>query len=81
MVNNIIIGKPLVAIEDLGITQNETTVFDNERFLPKLLVNHGITFSTNEVRRNRPELVRTLDKPEIFEIKWGKKKVWIIVGE
>ena len=34
-----------------------------------------------EVRRNRPELVVTLDKPNCFWVKWGKKIVYVVVGE
>ncbi|XZH99852.1 hypothetical protein ACSXEK_15580 (plasmid) [Clostridium perfringens] len=81
MVQNIIIGKPLVSLELLGIESQEETVFDTERFLPKLLVKYGFSKSISEIKRNRKDLVRTLDKTDMEMIKLGKKKVWIIVGE
>lgn len=34
MVQNIIIDKPLVSLEMLGIELQEETVFDTERFYP-----------------------------------------------
>ena len=82
MVQNIIIGKPLVSLEMLGIDiKQEETVFDTERFLPRLLVKYGFSKSISEIKRNRKDLVRYLEKPDMEMIKLGKKKVWIIVGE
>lgn len=88
MIENIVIGLPLVN-EDilLGDELNpnynwrDTTIYDNERYLPKLLVNHGIMASIREVKRNRKDLDYTLDKPDFLELKIGKKKIWIVVGE
>ena len=87
-IENIIIGKPLVderiLLSDLNNPNDnymEVTVRDNERFLPKLLANHGFTSSAKEIRRNRPDLVKTLDKPDCLDIKLGKKRVYIVVGE
>lgn len=81
MIQNIIIGKPLVSLELLGIEPQEKTVFDTERFLPRLLVKYGFSKSISEIKRNRKDLVRYLEKPDMEMIKLGKKKVWIIVGE
>ncbi|KQC91381.1 hypothetical protein ACV3Q3_12295 [Clostridium perfringens] len=81
MIQNIIIGKPLVSLELLGIEPQEETVFDTERFLPRLLVKYGFSKSISEIKRNRKDLVRYLEKPDMEMIKLGKKKVWIIVGE
>jgi len=39
--HNIIIGTPLVSLSQLGITQSEFTITDEEKFLPKLLVKYG----------------------------------------
>ncbi len=87
-IENIIIGKPLVSEELLLSDLNnendnwkDVTVRDDERFLPKLLANHGFTSSAKEIRRNRPDLVLTLDKPDFLDIKLGKKRIWIVVGE
>ncbi|NGU31023.1 hypothetical protein G6Z34_13105 [Clostridium perfringens] len=81
MIQNIIIGKPLVSLELLGIEPQEETDFDTERFLPRLLVKYGFSKSISEIKRNRKDLVRYLEKPDMEMIKLGKKKVWIIVGE
>ena len=81
MVQNIIIDKPLVPLEMLGIEPQEETVFDTERFLPRLLVKYGFSKSISEIKRNRKDLIRNLNKTDMEMIKLGKKKVWIIVGE
>ena len=41
----------------------------------------GIVQSTGEVRRNKPEFMITLNKPDCINIKWGKKFLYIVVGE
>lgn len=89
MVQNIVIGSPLCSpslllakdIEDWETNEKSNTLFTNERFLPRLLVSAGIAPSVNEVRRNRPELVKSLDHVDFIKIKWGKKFLWIVVGE
>lgn len=90
-VENIVIGKPIVTPEtmfasdekDWERVEKEKTYFTNERFLPKILVEIGIYPSINEIRRNKPELMITLDKLDfISELKVRKKhKIWILVGE
>lgn len=85
-IENIVIGKPIIGLwQLLGEPEDhasftDTTVFDAERYLPRLLAKYGIMKSTSEVRRNRPDLIRTLDKLECFDLKIGKKKLYIIVG-
>ncbi|MBS4894018.1 MAG: hypothetical protein KHZ90_09645 [Veillonella parvula] len=82
MVQNIIIGKPLVSLEMLGIDiKQEKTVFDTERFLSRLLVKYGFSKSISEIKRNRKDLIRNLDNTDMEMIKLGKKKVWIVIGE
>ena len=89
MFTNIVIGKPLISAEQLFATdakdweENEkaNTLFTEERFLPKVLVEAGLVNSTSEVRRNQPALMKTLDIPDMFKLKWGKRFVWIAVGE
>jgi hypothetical protein len=86
---NVIIGKLLVEPEQLFASskedwekvEKEKTYYTEERFLPKILVEIGVAPSVSEVRRNKKELVRALDKPDYLEIKWGKKRVFIGVGE
>lgn len=86
---NVVIGKPLVpawslisATEQDFIENDEKyTLYTEERFLPKILVDAGIAKSNSEVRKNKPEFVKTLDKLDCMEVKWGKKRLYIIVGE
>jgi N-acetylmuramoyl-L-alanine amidase len=40
----------------------------------------GVVKSINEVRKNKPNLVKTLDNIDFHEIKWGKKRLFIQVG-
>lgn len=87
-IENIIIGKPIVNLETLiGIENNklynwqEVTVYEDERYLPKLLVKYGFTSSIREVKRNRKDLDVMLDKLDFMEIKLGKKKICLVIGE
>lgn len=87
--HNIVIGRPLVShIELLARdevdwlhTEEKQTMFTDERFLPAILKAAGVVESTGEVRRNRPDLVKTLDTPDCIWVRWGKKKIYIVVGE
>lgn len=86
---NVVIGKPLVEPWHLISTCKEEfeqfdkrdTLFTEERFLPAILVDAGVVSSRSEVRRNKPELCKTLDKLDCLWVKWGRKKIWIVVGE
>ena len=66
--------------EDWEENEKKNTLFTEERFLPKLLVMCGIVKSINEVRKNKPELVKALDEIDFHQIKWGKKRLFIQVG-
>lgn len=89
-VENVVIGKPLVSVEELFAlnkedyinNEKEKTYFTEERYLPRILVNIGIYPSTSEVRKNKPNLNITLDKIDFIEIKVSKKrKLYITIGE
>lgn len=90
-IENIVIGKPVVDLQQLFAadeddwdrTEKEKTYFTEERFLPRILVDIGIYPSISEIRRNKPQLVITLDHLDfIDEEKVSKKrKLWIAVGE
>lgn len=90
-VENIVIGNPIVELSSMfakaedewNNVEKEKTYFTEERFLPRILVNIGIYSSVNEIRRNKPELMVTLDKLDFIDcLKVSKKrKVWILVGE
>lgn len=75
---NVIIGKPLVSPDDLGF---ENAIYTNERFLPRILVNIRYFKSISQVRKNRPDLCITLDKPDMLSFRIGKRHLWILVGE
>ena len=89
MFHNVVIGTPIVdassllAMDDKDWEENEKdiTLFTETRFLPAIMKEAGIVQSTSEVRRNRPELCVTLDKLDCINLKWGKKFLYIIVGE
>lgn len=77
----IVIDKPLLSPEYLGFNDGTArTLFTSKRYLPELLVEIGFFKSKGEVRRNRPDLDKTLDKPDMLEIKIGKRWLWILVG-
>ena len=86
---NIVIGKPIVSIESLIakdhedwiVNEKDHTFFTENRYLPSILKEAGIVPSVSEVKRNKPALNITLNSLDCFWIKWGKKKVYIIVGE
>ena len=89
-IENVVIGKPLVgehalfasSVEDWCHNEQRKTCWTKERFLPRILVDIGIFPSTSEVRRNKPELVKTLNEVDFIELKVTKKrKIWIAVGE
>lgn len=90
-VENIVIGNPIVEpsvmfasdVKDWDNVEKEKTYYTEERFLPRILVDIGIYPSVNEIRRNKPELVVTLDKLDFLDgIKVSKKrKLWILVGD
>ena len=89
MITNIVIGKPLIKPEQLLAydeedwisNEREQTMFTELRYLPVVLKEAGVVTSTSEIRRNRADLNVVLDKPDCFWIKWGKKRVYIVVGE
>lgn len=89
MFHNVIIGKPLVEpytllandLTDWEETEKKNTLFTDTRYLPAVMKEAGIVNSTGEVRRNRPDLCITLDKVDCINLKWGKKRLYIIVGE
>lgn len=89
MIENIVIGTPLVDpaalfshnIEDWDKVEKEKTLFTTERNLPRLMKEAGIVSSVSEVRRNQPKLCVDLNEVDFFKIKWGKRFLFILVGE
>jgi len=89
MFQNVVIGKPicdfkgLIALDDRDWEENEKekTLFTETRYLPAIMKEAGIVQSTGEVKRNKPELCISLHKLDCINIKWGKKFLYIVVGE
>jgi len=90
-IENIVIGTPVASPEsmfaiddaDWKNVEEEKTYFTEDRFLPKILVDLGIYPSISEIRRNRKDLVVTLDNVcFIDKLKVSKKRtVYILVGK
>ena len=86
---NVVIGKPLVdpktllALDDFDWKNNEQpqTLFTETRYLPAVMKEVGVVQSTSEVRKNRPDLNISLENPDCLWVKWGKKRLYVIVGE
>ena len=86
---NVVIGKPiadpaLMLAEDTSdweANEKPNTLFTETRSLARVLVEAGVVKSVSEVRRNQPKLIVELDTPDLVKIKWGKKFVWILVGQ
>lgn len=89
-IENIVIGTPIdnpeellsSSISDWICNEKAKTLFTQETFLPRILVDLGIYKSINEIRRNKPELVLNLTQPDYFDsLKVAKKRwLWIVVG-
>lgn len=90
-IENIVIGTPIddpqellsSSISDWIHNEKDKTLFTQETFLPRILVNLGIYKSINEIRRNRPDLILNLTQPDYFDsLKVAKKRwLWIVVGK
>lgn len=90
-VENIVIGTPIAELpqmfasdeDDWNKVEAEKTYYTDERFLPRILVDLGIYPSISEIRRNKPQLMVSLDKMDfISNLKVSKKrKLWILIGE
>jgi hypothetical protein len=86
---NVVIGEPLVEPssifsldqDDWEKMEKDKTYYTNETFLPKILVELGVAPSVSEVRRNKKEFVKNLEPYDYLEIKWGKRRLFILVGK
>ena len=89
MFENVIIGKLLVSpehlfardMEDWETVKQPKTLFTEERNLARIMKEAGIVDSIGEVRRNQPKLNVMLERPDFFTVKWGKKFLFVAVGE
>ena len=88
-IENIVINSPLVppeerfssSHEDWINVEQDKTYYTEEIFLPRIMVELEIVKSVSEVRRNKPGLVKELNDYDYLEIKWGKRKLFILVGK
>lgn len=90
-IENIVIGTPVTEPslmfandkDDWIKNEQDKTYYTEERFLPKILVELGIYPSISEIRRNKPNLMMSLNEVNFMnEIKVSKKrKLWILVGK
>ena len=90
-IENIVVGKPITEPyvmfaadkDDWERIEKEKTYYTDERFLPRILVDIGIYSSVNEIRRNKPKLMISLNKLDFIDkLKASKKRrLWILVGE
>ena len=88
-IENIVIGTPIASEEamfaldknDWENVEKEKTYWTDERNLAVILKEIGVVASISEVRRNKPQYVISLDKPNFIEVKWGKRKLFVLVGE
>lgn len=89
MYQNVVVGKPLVAPSVIFATdeidwqdiEQPNTLFTEQRSLPHIMKEAGVVQSISEVRRNRPDLCVMLDKQDFITIKWGKKFLFVLIGE
>lgn len=88
-IENIVIGVPIVEPsiifafdkEDWDSNEKDKTIWTEERSLPIIMKELGIVSSISEVKRNKPQLCIQLDKLDYLEVKWGKRRLFILVGE
>lgn len=88
-IENVVINSPLVPPEEIfassyedwiNVEQNKT-YYTEETFLPRIMVELRIVKSVSEIRRNKPALVKELNDYDYLEVKWGKRKLFILVGK
>lgn len=88
-IENVVIGRSIVDPmeylaydkDDWENNERQKTLFTTTRWLPAVMKEAGIVKSTSEVKKNRPELCVVLNEVDFLKIKWGKKFLFIIVGE
>ena len=89
-IENIVIGKPIAEPQqmfakdenDWDMVEQEKTYYTEERFLSRILVELGIYPSISEIRRNKPNLMISLDDVDFIDnLKVSRKRrLWILVG-
>lgn len=85
VIQNVVIKTPLAEEWQMFECEKEDynsseTYYTEETYLPKIMKDLGMVKSTSEVRRNRKELCINLDHYDYMEVKWGKHRLYILVG-
>lgn len=90
-IENIVVGNPIATPQEMFAKdeddwlriEQEKTYYTNERFLPRILVGLGIYSSISEIRRNKPNLMVSLDNVDFIDnLKVSRKRrLWILIGE
>lgn len=90
-IENIVIGRLIATTQEMFAededdwlrVEQEKTYYTDERFLPKILVELGIYPSISEIRRNKPNLMISLDDVDFIDnLRVSKKRrLWILIGE
>jgi len=90
-IENIVIGRSIATPQEMFAkdeddwlrVEQEKTYYTDERFLPKILVELGIYPSISEIRRNKPNLMISLDDVDFIDnLRVSKKRrLWILIGE
>lgn len=88
MYQNVVVGTPLVEPwkllasdkENWEVSEKEKTLFTETRNVAAIMVEAGMVKSIGEVRRNKPQFYVECAGPDMFQIKWGKKFLTIVVG-
>lgn len=90
-IENIVVGNPIATPQEMFAKdeddwlriEQEKTYYTNERFLPRILVELGIYPSISEIRRNKPNLMISLDDVDFIDnLRVSKKRrLWILIGE
>jgi hypothetical protein len=88
-IENVVIGIPIVDEseifardkQDWAANEFKKTLYTNERNIAKILCELGVVKSISEVRRNQPKLCREVANLDFLEVKWGKRRFWILIGE
>lgn len=77
-------GGKITFMQNGGISdlycEESIDLYTEERFLPKILVQIGFFRSNSEVRKNRPDLVVELNELDFIDIRVGKKRLCLTVG-
>ena len=68
-------------LPNILVTEIPIKHIDTDGVMKEDTINLEFFKSKNLLRKNRPDLIRTLNSLDFIPIKVGNKRVWILVGE